>query len=165
MSNRIRIRKLEPEAYKIMYDFEEYLKSNQPYMTSSQIEALIKKGFTFGAHSIDHPNYSNLSVEDQITQTVKSSNDISQKFELPYKVFSFPFTDYGLSKIFFESINKSLTFDITFGSAGLKSDIQKNHIQRIPLEEYDFSAKMRVKREYFYYVLKTPINLNTIKRT
>ncbi len=38
MSNRIRIRKLEPDAYKIMYDFEEYL--NQSSLTKSHIELI-----------------------------------------------------------------------------------------------------------------------------
>ncbi len=146
------------------YDFGEYLRTQQPYLTTSQIESLIQKGFTFGAHSIDHPNYNTLSFEDQITQTIESTKIITEKFRLSYNVFSFPFTDFGISKTFFDNINKSLKFDATFGCAGIKKDIHENHIQRIPLEEYPMDARKRIKRDYFYYILKVVLNLNTIKR-
>ena len=38
----------------LMIDFREYLRREQPYVTSEQVRQLIARGFTIGAHSIDH---------------------------------------------------------------------------------------------------------------
>lgn len=148
----------------IHLSFNEYLHRAKPYLTVDQIFYMIRKGFTFGSHSIDHPVYQNLQIEEQIRQTVESSKVMTSKFGLPYRIFSFPFTDSGISGSFFEKINSSAKFDLTFGCAGMKSDSFYRNIQRIPAEEYDVSLKKRIKRDYFYYMVKSLISKNRIKR-
>jgi len=78
-------------------DFNEYLQRYSPYLTTTEIKELIKKGFLFGSHSIDHPGFSVISLEEQIFQVKESISKITGDFDLDYRLFSFPFTDYGLS--------------------------------------------------------------------
>ena len=147
-------------------DFKEYLKLNQPYLNSGQVTDLIKKGFSFGAHSIDHPWYSALQPDQQLDQTLGSMNDIANNFGLQYRLFSFPFTDHGMTKQFFDFIfeKKQGMVDLSFGCAGLKKDACIRNIQRIPMEIDSFTASDILYGEYFYYLLKAFFNRNTIRR-
>lgn len=148
------------------FDFQIYLKKYLPYLTSDQVSSLLKQGFSFGAHSVDHPQYSDLSINQQLHQTTQSINEIANKFNLEYKLFSFPFTDYHISNQFFNTIfskNQNLA-DLTFGSAGLKKDECKRNIQRIPIEIGSFSAKEIIYGEYIYFLFKSLLYKNVIKR-
>ena len=142
-------------------NFEDYLKNEKPYLTAQQIEKLILEGFTFGAHSKNHPMYNQINLAEQITQTISSINLITSQFNLNYRVFSFPFTDFGVSYPFFNAIKNEV--DLTFGCAGLKDDIIKNHLQRIPME-LEQSGKGIIKTAYFYYLLKKMVGKNKIIR-
>ncbi|MEM9824834.1 MAG: polysaccharide deacetylase family protein, partial [Bacteroidota bacterium] len=73
------------------YRFDDFLQSQKPYLDHRQISALIKAGFSIGAHSVDHPLYAQLPLTQQIKQTQESINWIVEQFELPYKCFAFPF--------------------------------------------------------------------------
>jgi len=147
-------------------DFKKYLKNQQPYLTSEQIKNLLIDGFTIGAHSVDHPEYSLISLKEQLSQTLKSINELQKKFPVDYKAFAFPFTDFKISLKFFNTVfNKSEPkLDVSFGTAGIKNDSCINNLQRIPIENYKFSTEKYIKSEYLYYSLKSIFNKNTIKR-
>src|SRR5690606_39560979 len=97
------------------------------------INELIAQGFTFGAHSLNHPLYEELSLDEQIHQTLASIEDIKNRFQLDYTVFSFPFTDFKVNKKFFSAIKNHV--DLTFGSAGIKDDEIAFNLQRLRSEE------------------------------
>tara|TARA_B100000809_G_C15126856_1_gene526658 strand:+ start:1966 stop:2907 length:942 start_codon:yes stop_codon:yes gene_type:complete len=153
--------KLDMLADQNKIDFDTYLKEEQPYLSTKQIKELIAQGFTFGAHSKNHPLYKELSLEEQLIQTKESLETIITKFRLKYKVFSFPFTDDGVSGAFFEEIARETS--LTFGCAGLKEDTAKNHLQRIPMES-NKSGKQIIKEEYVYYLMKAKAGKNKIVR-
>lgn len=142
-------------------DFSDYLNKEQPYLTSDQIKELINQGFTFGAHSKNHPLYKELSLEEQISQTKESVKIVAQKFDLDYNVFSFPFTDDGVSNAFFEKIDNCT--DITFGCAGLKEDTAINNLQRVAMESKK-TGKEIIKAEYLYYLMKEKAGKSKITR-
>jgi peptidoglycan/xylan/chitin deacetylase (PgdA/CDA1 family) len=153
------------ETAKLIHvDFTEYLKARKPYLTSDQIRELIQKGFTFGGHSIDHPNFDRLPEDEKIKQALHSTKEISERFGLAYKIFSFPFTDYGIGKTFFDALYTRGQFDLSFGCAGIKHDSEYRNLQRIPMEEFGLSATRRLKSDYFYFLLKSLIGRNTIIR-
>ena len=158
---------LDEIATLLEVDFDEYLNSNKPYLTTAQIEELIKDGFAIGAHSADHPQYNYLSLEEQLSQTQRSMQFIQDKFDVQHKVFSFPFTDFGVSKDFFLKIfdGNNKIADISFGSAGLKKESFPNHFQRSPMEDANIPAEKMVATEYLYYLLKAPFGKNVIIRT
>ena len=147
-------KKLDELGLNNQVDFNAYLKNEAPYLSTNQIKELIGEGFTFGAHSLDHPLYKDLTEEQQLIQTKESVEIITSQFNLDYKAFSFPFTDDGVSKVFFDEISNYA--DITFGSAGIKEDSAKNHFQRIPME-IDKTGKEIIKAEYLYYLMKEKV--------
>jgi len=148
-------------------DFAEYLNSNKPYLTTQQIEGLIDDGFVIGAHSEDHPEYSCLSLEEQLSQTQCSMQFLNEKFKIDSKLFSFPFTDYGVSKDFFRNIfdTGNNIADISFGSAGLKKESFSNHFHRVAMDSSNLPAEKIIATEYLYYLLKAPFGKNSIART
>ena len=79
--------KLDEFALEIGYSFNKYLTSVQPYLTTGQIERLIRDGFHFSAHSIDHPEYRFVEFSEQIRQPKESVLHVTEKFFLNYKLF------------------------------------------------------------------------------
>jgi peptidoglycan/xylan/chitin deacetylase (PgdA/CDA1 family) len=154
-------REIDELAILLGENFEEYLKNNQPYLTSEDVKSLIEDGFTIGAHSKNHPKYFDISIDEQVAQTIESVDFLVQKFNLEYKVFSFPFTDDGIGVEFFKKIEGKL--DLTFGTAGLKNDVIPNNLQRIPMEENKKGIEI-IKSQYLYYLLKMFVGKNTVKR-
>lgn len=143
------------------YDFNEYLETEQPYLTSKQLQSLINDGFTIGGHSKNHPLYRGISEEDQVIQTLTSVDYLVEQFELTYKVFSFPFTDEGVGKGFYKKVNKKL--DLTFGTAGIKNDISNKNLQRIAMEENKKGIEI-IKTQHLYYFFKKFLVKNKISR-
>ncbi len=146
-------------------DINAYLAEKQPYLTSNQIFSLISQGFHFGAHSCDHPEYSQISSAEQVRQTVDSVQYITQAFQLPYRAFAFPFTDFGADDAVFQAMHgKNAQTDISFGCAGMKRDPWPHHFQRIPVEKEGLSAEKTIHSEYLYYLLKAPFGRNITRR-
>jgi peptidoglycan/xylan/chitin deacetylase (PgdA/CDA1 family) len=145
-------------------DFTEYLSVHQPYLTSEQIENLIKQGFSIGSHSMSHPYYPNLTEEEQVAETLNSFRFLQEKFKLDARLFSFPYTDFGIKKSFFERIKNEI--DFSFGTANLKLDEVKTNFQRIPMEIVGSkNAASIIKTEYFLFLLKRLLSRNIIRRS
>lgn len=155
---------LDQLAVLLEFSFTDFLKNTKPYMSKKQIETLIGEGFTFGSHSIDNPEYGQLELNEQLHQTDVSMKYLLNLFHLNYKAFSFPFTDFGIKNTFFESVKSKHIVDISFGCAGLKNDPCNFNFQRIPMEDTPKNAALRLKFEYFYYIVKSFLNKNNIFR-
>ncbi len=159
-------KKFENIANLLNVDFKEYLKNNKPYLDIKQINKMIEDGFIFGGHSIDHPDYSNLSLEMQLRQTFQSVEMVKRRTDQKYGLFAFPFTDFGISRMFFDKMYASMEPEIhaSFGTAGIKKDSYPQHFQRIPVENYDGSLSSTLLHEYLYYLIKVPFRKNQIIR-
>ena len=157
---------LDELAVILEFDFREFLDKQRPYLGSGQIESLISQGFAFGAHSIDHPEYRFLPIEEQLRQTKDSIRDLMNEFGLKHRIFSFPFTDFGVKNTFFDSVfNESNPLaDLAFGGAGLKKDSIKRNIQRIPFEGTELTGQQILTTEYIYYIIKSIFGKNLIRR-
>jgi peptidoglycan/xylan/chitin deacetylase (PgdA/CDA1 family) len=147
--------------------FEEYLREKQPYMSTEQLHHLKSRGFHIGAHSVDHPLYSDISLHEQLMQTAESLQWLLEKELSSYNLFAFPFTDHGVSKAFFNTIYdpSAPIADLTFGTAGLKQNTYPRHYQRFPMEGTMQSAQQLIATEYLYYLLKMPLGKNRIVRS
>lgn len=157
---------LDEIAEEIDFSFGDYLKREKPYLSIDELNSLQKKGFVIGAHSIDHPEYFNLFLDQQINQTITSIEWVKNNFDHDYNLFAFPFTDYKVSKQFFDELfgNKELKLDLTFGCAGFKDDYHKQHLQRLPMEDGKIQASRIIRNEYKRYILKKLILKNKVKR-
>lgn len=121
------------------------------YLNENEINKLIEQGFTIGAHSMNHPYYSDISYEDQIKETEESLDFIQKKFNLNYRIFSFPFTDHGVSEKFFKNIKA----DFTFGTAGIKDDRITTNIQRLPMDNCLAAPEIYIqKNQCKFYIQK-----------
>ncbi|MEL6863779.1 MAG: polysaccharide deacetylase family protein [Bacteroidota bacterium] len=155
---------LDQIAATLEFDFEAFLKEKQPYLSRVQLEALVQQGFSIGAHSIDHPLYEELSLDQQIDQTQESVHFVRDHFHPNFKSFAFPFSDHGVKQPFFDYLAREKITDLTFGCAGLKEDSAPRHLQRYPMERYAYDADKLVPAEYFYYLVKALFRKNRIKR-
>lgn len=122
-------------------DFDDFLKKRRPYLSSDQVEVLKKSGFGVGAHSVDHPCYADLSLEDQVRQTVESIDDLCSRFTLPYRTFAFPHSDNGVSRSFFDHELISDKVQLSFGTGGMISDSCPFNFQRFSFEKPLLSAE------------------------
>ncbi len=145
---------LDRIAKVLIIDFQRYLNEKQPYLTSCQVRALIDQGFTIGAHSIDHPNYSTLSLAEQLEQTIMSIKHIREKFKLDYGAFAFPHNDNGVSREFFKKVKESSLIDITFGTGGMLDGGLQSHRQRISLENSLVPAREIIAWQYIRKLYK-----------
>lgn len=147
---------IDAEAERRGVDFGGFLRKQQPYMTSAQVRQLIEDGFHVGAHSVDHPEYQYLTLEEQVRQTRDSMDEVQARFDLDYRAFSFPFTDYGVSRAFFERVYAEGIADATFACAGVKSDGFRQNQQRVAMEAGALTAEQIVKTELLYARLLRP---------
>lgn len=81
---------LDAIAQSIGLDFEAWQEREKPYLSRSEIIELQEQGFQFGAHSIDHPHYGELTAEEQIHQTCGSCADL-ETMGISVEAFSYPF--------------------------------------------------------------------------
>ncbi len=156
--------KINQMALALNIDFEEFLKDYQPYLNSYEIASLIKRGFTIGSHSIDHPYFKLIDIKEQKRQVIEAAKFIESNFDLTNRYFSFPFSDDGISKQLFQWLFNEERFKLSFGVSGLKQDVYSSHLHRIPIEASSDSAEKIVKTEYLYFLLKQIVNKNKIWR-
>jgi peptidoglycan/xylan/chitin deacetylase (PgdA/CDA1 family) len=142
-------------------DFDAYLRNHPPYLSKDQILRLLAEGFYLGSHSIDHPLYRDIPLEEQLRQTTESIYYLKSLFGLNYSLFAFPHTDGGVSSIFFERLMLAKTADITFGTSGLLDDSLPNHIQRMSFEKPAVPIQ-RLLRRHLARRLYRRINGNSI---
>ncbi len=141
----------------------DYLKKEQPYMNESQVQELVKAGFSVGGHSVDHPMYAKISPASQVQQSLESISYVNNTFGVPYKAFAFPFTDQGVPKEVFEHLFNA-GIHCSFGTAGLKKDEFPLHFQRIPMEKWPYNANHILAKEAGLYIPKLFVGKNKVRR-
>lgn len=140
-------------ADKLGIPFKDYLNSNRIYLSTQEIDTMLKNNITIGGHSIDHPNFIELSLGDQVKQVLSSVNDLVKRFQLDYKAFAFPYNDRALDTALFEKISADI--DVTFGTSDLCRDEFKMHFQRGSIDNSTQNSKRAIAALFAkYYGLK-----------
>lgn len=121
-------------------DFPGYLRAEAPYVTTEQVSSLLRQGFSIGAHSIDHPPYSELTVEEQVHQTQESVRWLSNHFEISCRSFAFPYRDAGVSLEYFRTVFKAGQVKVSFGTGGLAPHPFRYNLPRFSTERTDLTA-------------------------
>jgi len=143
-------------------DFTSYLEKNQLYLSSVEIQEMKSEGFTFGAHSKDHPPFDELDLEEQDEQVEKSCDVVEKNYALNYMVFAFPSNDKNISTTLFEKLNNRV--DLSFGVQGMKSDQVYNHYHRIEIEASGKGAGQALKYEYVRFLIFRLLGNTIVKR-
>jgi len=113
-------------------DFDEYLSTAKPYLTTGQVLELARDGFEFGAHSASHPYFNELAVEDQKDQIYRSVQFI-RTLGLPCRCFAFPFHDNGVPASIFRYMT-DLDLVLSFGTSEARVDSIGFSFQRFGLD-------------------------------
>jgi len=153
--------KLDEAAEYLNLDFNQFLKKQQPYLTTPQIQELQNNDFTFGAHSINHPKYSEISFDEKVRQTEKSVQFVTQHFKEKYKTFAFPFHDFNIEDSYFEKMKNDEIIDLSFGSAIFPTKKIPNHLQRFPMEGNNLDTNALFNFKSLFYFAK---NIRKIKK-
>ena len=154
---------LEIIAGKIGFSFNDFLLSKQPFLTEEQLKLLHIKGFTLGGHSMDHPHYYNLSLSEQVEQTIASCKYVNEILGINNCSFSFPHSDEGISQEFF-NIMKDYNIPLYFGTQNQKMEIKNKMLHRFNAErpEIDFSSQIKGLTTMIWF--KNLIGTNKIVR-
>jgi peptidoglycan/xylan/chitin deacetylase (PgdA/CDA1 family) len=113
-------------------DFDEYLHTSQPYLTTEQIVGLARQGFEFGAHSANHPYFNEISVEQQKSE-IHDSVHFIQALGLSCHYFAFPFHDKGVPLSVFQYM-RDLGLVFSFGTNDARVDSVHFSWQRFALD-------------------------------
>lgn len=147
--------------------FDEFLKSYRPYLSSSQIKKMLEDGFHFGAHSIDHPYYKNIDLDEQLYQTIGSSLMVKNIINTDYNFFSFPHLDKRVSESFFDFLfteNKANRFDLIFGNCNQKKDKYSNILHRFNSENPTYDISSLICSVLLYVTINKIRNNNLVRR-
>jgi peptidoglycan/xylan/chitin deacetylase (PgdA/CDA1 family) len=142
-------------------DFPGFLRNYQPYMTHAQITDLAVHGFSIGAHSIDHPMFSEVDEQEQVRQAQESLALVQTNWPQATSSFAFPFTDMGVGNAFFKQLPQGT---LSFGAAGLKREYLPYHHQRLPMERTSESASWIVGQAYLGYFIKMMLGRHIARR-
>ncbi|MGC9965710.1 MAG: polysaccharide deacetylase family protein [Syntrophobacteraceae bacterium] len=121
-------------------DFQGYLASQRPYLTSEQVKSLVQQGFAVGAHSVDHPVYAELSMDEQLYQTRESMHWLSERFHFNCQSFAFPYRDSGVTLDFFQEMFAEGELKLCFGTGGLIPHAFPYNLPRFSTERTDLTA-------------------------
>lgn len=143
----------------LIKDYKINLPDFDIYLNENDIIGLIRLGFTIGAHSMNHPYYHDIPYEEQLKETNESLDYVQQKFDLNYRVFSFPFTDDGVQEKFFKTIKA----DLTFGTAGIKDDEISTNIQRLPMDNCLTHVNQFILKNSLSFLLKKIMNKHIVE--
>ncbi len=144
-------------------DLSAWLDEERPFMDEEDLQWLAGKGFTVGSHSLDHPDFRLLDELERKNQVTASLEWLHRQCPQPLRVFSFPFTDANLPASFIRWLGT--VCDLSFGSAGLKTDIIRTHLQRLAMDEPgSSSAKHIIKSRYFIFAIASIVGKKKISR-
>ncbi len=144
------------------FNTQTFLSTEKPYLSLKQIKGLQQQGFTFGAHSKNHPNYIKISYEEQLSQTLESVKWIAENLQEKYAVFSFPFYDTGVSKAFFKNIEGKIV--LSFGTSALNLDEISTNLQRIDMEKSGKRPLFFLVKKHLIFLIKKVMNKHIIYR-
>ena len=140
-------------------------KNENIYMSVPEIKQLARKGFHIGGHSMDHPEFSRLSEEEQLRQVKESVDYCRDNFDQKLRLFAFPFYDYNLPAETLKRIIHESKIDLSFGTSGPKKDSIAHSIQRIDMENIAGEFPNYLGKMYFKHIIKRSLNRHFLKRS
>ncbi len=151
-------------------DFETFRKENKPFMTQAEIKDLSSKGFSIGAHSIDHPRYALVSHEEQLRQTLESVDWVERAFAPAHRTFAFPHTDTGVTHSFFQQLvgtaldTTGRSIDLIMGNSTGMMEQHPHVYHRFIGENPAVPAEKMIKAVLAYSALRRSLGKSYVKR-
>jgi peptidoglycan/xylan/chitin deacetylase (PgdA/CDA1 family) len=135
---------LDRIAEKTGLSYNNFLKTQRPFLTREQLISLHKRGFAIGSHSINHPYFQHISQKEQLEQVAGSTCYVNELLATKDCCFSFPHSDRGLCQELFSEIDK-LNIPLLFGIQNQKMELENKMLHRFNAErpEVDFSSQIK----------------------
>jgi peptidoglycan/xylan/chitin deacetylase (PgdA/CDA1 family) len=112
-------------------DSKKYAETNRPYVSATEIREMLESGLVeVGAHSVDHARNEDLSASQQYAQVADSLDSIVQLFDLPMRLYAFPYSDRSISSETYRLLFDDLGIDLAFGTNELRSSADPRVVQR-----------------------------------
>lgn len=141
-------------AEAIDYSFSSFLEKEQPYLTTAQLIDLQNSGFEIGAHSHDHPLFSEISLDAQLSQVKQCLEGLDKVLGKKVRSFAFPFNSEGVHESVFELLYEQSGVSLSFGTAGFRPSEYPRHLHRLPMEGHGLSLEQHLKAEYWYSLIR-----------
>lgn len=154
---------LDNIANSIHYSFEKYLQEQRPFLTTDQVVSLHQKGFTIGAHSMDHPYYNLLPVQQQVDQTIDSCNYVKELLGINECHFSFPHSDEPIRQETITAINQN-NKGLLFGIQNQKEELNNNILHRFNAERPEVRIEELIKGQITLNRLQKIMGRNAVRR-
>ena len=113
-------------------------------LSDSDIKTLIKSGLIeIGAHTMNHKNFSKLSLRQKEDEILESKKTLEEKFAITCKTFSYPFGIYDRGD---EDLVKKLGFIGATTTQMAQVDLQKDSLFLLP--------RIAIKNSYLKFIYK-----------
>ena len=127
-------------------DVWQWLRTEQPYLTGPHVMSLLRDGFHVGAHSIDHPLFSEISPAERDAQLRISMRTLAARFPGVSRVFAFPYGEFGMTGKELLELQNAGEISMCFGTRGVVTDgLEPFLIQRMLCEGHTGSFQTHLK--------------------
>jgi peptidoglycan/xylan/chitin deacetylase (PgdA/CDA1 family) len=141
---------LDELAEQLGVDWAHYREKYNPYLSVSELQTLVSEGVVVGAHSMSHPYYQEIDLEEQVRQTQASLDWVQENLNVDYRIFSFPFTDEGVEAALLDRVS----VDASFGTQKIKQEPWPRHHQRVCMEQAGAAGKNILWAEHVAFQIK-----------
>jgi len=155
--------KLDKIAENAGISFDAFLRTNRPFLTRDQLISLHQRGFSIGAHSMDHPYFQHLSITEQVNQVTGSCRYVNDLLETGDCCFSFPHSDRGLAAALFREL-RELNVPLFFGVQNQKEELGNRMVHRFNAERPEIKLESLVKGIWLLTGLRKLAGMNRVRR-
>ena len=146
-------------------DVWQWLRNEQPYLTGQHVMSLLRDGFHIGAHSVDHPLFTEISLAEREAQLRVSMRTLTARFPGVSRVFAFPYGEFGMSGKELVDLQYAGEISMCFGTRGVVTDgLEPFLIQRMLCEGHDGSFQSHLKMELSLQLQRLCNGQGTVRR-
>ena len=98
--------------------------------------------------SIPHPLYAELSLNEQIRQTVESIRFFVEHFDLDHRAFAFPHSDAGRRAEFLKEMRDTSQLRVSFGVAWTRGHFFPRNLERFSMGNSSLPAAQIIRMSY-----------------
>jgi peptidoglycan/xylan/chitin deacetylase (PgdA/CDA1 family) len=122
---------LESAARACGIDSNDYAAKNRPYVEAIEVREMLESGLVeVGAHGIDHARNDDLTPNEQYQQVAGSLTTIVEQFDLPIRLYAFPYSDRAIAAETYQRLFRDLKIHLAFGTEQLRPSMDRRIIQR-----------------------------------
>lgn len=149
----------------LVIDIQQWLINEQPYLTGAHVTSLLHDGFHVGAHSVDHPLFSEISPADREAQLRICMQTLTTRFPGVSRVFAFPYGEFGMSGKELLELQHAGEISMCFGTRGIVTDgLEPFLIQRMLCEGHTGSFQSHLKTELSLQLARLCNGQGTVRR-